>query len=131
VFETLIFIGNLGGDPELRYIPNGQDVCKFIVAYNREYKTADGQKAKETTWFRVSVWGKQAESTAQYLHKGSRVLIEGRLSPDPETGNPRIWERNDGTPQAAYEVTASTVRYLDKSEPRSDGLPEATEELPF
>ncbi len=66
-----------------------------------------GNLVKETIWFRVSVWGKQAESSNQYLKKGSKVLVEGRLTPDPATGGPRIWTRQDGTPAASFEVTAS------------------------
>ena len=65
-----------------------------------------GQKVKETTCFRVSVWGKQAESCNTYLQKGSSVLVEGELRPDKETGNPRTYTRNDGSTGASYEVTA-------------------------
>ena len=73
---------------------------------------------KETIWFRVSVWGKQAESTNQYLKKGSKVLVEGRLTPDPATGGPKIWTRQDGTAGATFEVNAATVRFLSS---RGDG----------
>jgi len=60
----------------------------------------------------VTVWGKQAETTSQYLKKGSKVLIEGRLVPDPSTGGPKIWTRQDGTAGASFEVNANTVRFL-------------------
>jgi single-strand DNA-binding protein len=70
---------------------------------------------KETIWFRVSVWGKQAETCSQYLRKGRSVLIEGRLVPDPKTGGPRIWQGQNG-PGASYEVSANTVRFLGRSE---------------
>ncbi len=60
----------------------------------------------------MSVWGAQAESCNQYLKKGSAVLVIGRLRPDPETGGPRTFTRNDGTPGSSYEVTAQTVRFL-------------------
>ena len=66
----------------------------------------------ETTWFRVSVWGKQAESTNQYLAKGRMVLIEGHLRPDPQTGGPKLFTRQDGTSGASFEVTAEVVRFL-------------------
>lgn len=112
MFHTIIIVGNLGGEPEMRYIASGQAVTKFNVASNRTYRNSDGQNVKETIWFRVSVWGKQAESTNNFLHKGSKVVIEGRLNPDPSTGNPRIWNRQDGSAAASYEVTASTVRFL-------------------
>lgn len=110
-FQTTIFIGNLGKDPELRYIPSGQAVCSFPVASN-EVRKVNCEVIKETTWYKVSVWGKQAESCNTYLHKGSRVLVEGKLKPDPETGNPRMWSRDDGSTGTSFDITASTVRFL-------------------
>jgi single-strand DNA-binding protein len=111
-FHTIIIVGNLGRDPEMRYTPNGNAVTSLNVASNRVYTDPNGQRVKETTWFRVSVWGKQAESVNNYLQKGSTVLIEGELRPDKETGGPRIFTRNDGTPGTSYEVSARTVRFL-------------------
>jgi len=111
MYQTIILIGNLGRDPEMRYTPSGQAVTNFSVATNRQYTGADGNQVKETTWFRVSTWGKQAETCNQYLKKGSKVLVEGRLTPD-SNGGPRIWTRPDGTPAASFEVTAQTVRFL-------------------
>jgi single-strand DNA-binding protein len=115
MFQTIILIGNLGKEPEMRYTASGQPVVSFSVATNRSYKDSQGQPVKETTWFRVTAWGKQAESCNQFLHKGSKVLVEGRLTPDPDTGSPRIWESN-GKIGASYEVTASTVRFLSGKE---------------
>jgi single-strand DNA-binding protein len=111
-FHTVIIVGNLGRDPEMRFTPNGQAVTTLAVASNRNYTDANGQKIKETTWFRVSAWGKQAENCNTYLKKGSMVLIEGQLKPDRETGNPRIWTRADGSTGSSYEVSARTVRFL-------------------
>ncbi len=119
MFHTIIVVGNLGKEPEMRYTPSGQAVTNFSIASSRQYSTSSGQAVKETIWFRISVWGKQAESCNQYLHKGSRVLVEGRLSPDPETGGPRIWE-SYGKHGASYEITASTVRFLTTSSKESD-----------
>jgi single-strand DNA-binding protein len=96
----------------MRFLPSGQGVCNFNVATNRQYTTSDGQQVKETTWFRISTWGRTAEVCNQYLKRGSKVLIEGRLNPDPETGSPRTWTRQDGTTGASFEVTASQVRFL-------------------
>jgi single-strand DNA-binding protein len=96
----------------MRYSPNGQAVTSFSVATDRQYTDGDGQKVKETTWFRVSAWGKQAETTNQYLKKGSMVLVDGRLTCDPKTGGPRIWKRQDGTEGASFEISANTVRFL-------------------
>ena len=112
MYHTIIIVGNLGKDPEMRYLPSGQAVTSFNVATNRQYTGSDGQPVKETIWFRVSVWGKQAESSNQYLKKGSKVLVEGRLTPDPATGGPRLWTRQDGTPASSFEVNAATVRFL-------------------
>ncbi len=115
MFHTVIIAGNLGRDPEMRYLPSGQAVTSFSVATNRQYTGSDGQPVKETTWFRVTVWGKQAEVCNQYLKKGRPVLVEGRLTGDTATGGPRIWTRQDGTPAASFEVTASMVRFLGRA----------------
>jgi single-strand DNA-binding protein len=120
MFQTLILIGNLGKEPEMRYTPSGQPVTTLSVATNRRYSGANGQPVKETAWFRVTVWGKQAETCNQFLHKGSKVLVEGRLTPDPETGGPRVWE-NNGKHGASYEMTASTVRFLSGREDGEEG----------
>lgn len=112
MFHTIIIVGNLGRDPEMRYLPSGQAVTNFSIATSRQYTGSDGQQVKETIWFRITAWGKQAETCNQYLKKGSKVLVEGRLNPDPSTGGPRIWTKNDGSSGASFEVTASTVRFL-------------------
>ena len=112
MYHTIIIVGNLGRDPEMRYLPSGQAVTNFNVATSRQYQGSDGNMVKETIWFRVAVWGKQAENCNQYLKKGSKVLVEGRLTPDASTGGTRIWTRQDGTAGASFEVTAQTVRFL-------------------
>lgn len=116
MYQKMIIVGNLGRDPEMRYTPGGQAVTNMSVATNRRYNDSNGQRVDETTWFRVSVWGNQAEAVNQYLQQGSRVLVEGRLNPDPETGGPRIWTRNDGTPGASFEITARRVVFLSSRE---------------
>lgn len=127
MYHTIIIVGNLGKEPEMRYTPSGQAVTSFSVASSRQYTGSNGQPVKETIWFRVSAWGKQAETCNQYLHKGSKVLVEGRLTPDQATGGPRIWNRQDGTPAASFEVTANTVRFLS---PRSETESVSGEEAP-
>jgi single-strand DNA-binding protein len=113
MFHTIILVGNLGRDPEMRYTPSGQPVTSLSVATNRQYTNNNGETVKETIWFRVSVWGKQAETCNQYLRKGSKVLVEGRLTPDAATGGPRIWTPPDGgTPRASYDINAQMVRFL-------------------
>lgn len=122
-YHTIIAVGNLGRDPEMRYTPSGDAVCELNVATNRTY-THNNERVKETTWFRVSVWGKQAESCNNFLRKGSMVLVEGELRPDKETGNPKLFTRNDGTKGASYEVSAKNVRFLstrtEEAEPEFD-----------
>jgi len=112
MYQKITIVGNLGRDPEMRYTPNGQAVTNFSVATNRQYTASSGERVKETVWFRVAAWGRQAETCNQYLRSGSRVLIEGRLTPDRESGGPRIWTRQDGTPAASYEITAERVVFL-------------------
>ncbi len=118
MFQTIILAGNLGRDPEMRYTPSGQAVTSFSVATNRQYTNNNGETVKETMWFRISVWGKMAETCNQYLKKGSKVLVEGRLTADAATGGPRIWTGQDGAPRASFEVNAQTVRFLSS---RSEG----------
>lgn len=112
MYQTTIIVGNLGRDPEMRYTPSGQPVTNFSVATSRQYTNNAGETIKETIWFRVSAWGKQAENCNQYLKKGRMVLVEGRLTIDPTTGGPRIWTGQDGQPRASFEVSAQTVRFL-------------------
>jgi single-strand DNA-binding protein len=129
-FQTVIIVGNLGRDPQMRYAPNGQPVTSFSVATSRQYTKADGTKVKETTWFNVSAWGKSAESCNTYLKKGSKVVVEGRLTPDATTGNPRIWD-NQGSPATSYELTASLVRFLSGTHENAPASVEADEDVPF
>jgi len=133
-FHTIIIVGNLGRDPEMRYAPNGNAVTSISVASNRTYTDSNGQRVKETTWFRVSVWGKQAENVNTYLQKGSSVLIEGELRPDKETGNPRTFTRADGSIGTSYEVNARIVRFLSTKGGNADSNSSggvADEEIPF
>jgi single-strand DNA-binding protein len=124
MYHTIILVGNLGRDPEMRYTPSGQAVTNFSVATNRQFTGSDGQLVKETIWFRVSTWGKTAENCNQFLKRGSKVLVEGRLIPDAGTGGPRVWNRQDGSPSASFEVNAQTVRFLStRGEDESIGAP--------
>lgn len=131
MYSTVIIVGNVGRDPEMRYTPSGQAVTSFSVATNRQYTNNNGESIKETTWFRVSAWGKQAETCNQYLRKGSKVLVEGRLTCDPATGGPRIWKTQDGNPRASFEVSAGTVRFLSSRNETEGALPASGEESEF
>jgi len=115
-YQQIIVVGNLGRDPEMRYTPAGKAVTNFSVADGRKWTDRDGVEHDETLWFRVSVWDKQAEACNQYLKKGSMVLVEGRITGDPETGGPKIYPRNDGFAGASFEISATTVRFLSKKE---------------
>lgn len=117
-YHTIIVVGRLGRDPEMRYSPSGDPVTSFSIATDRQYSDSQGQRVKETIWFRVSVWGKQAESCNQYLKKGKMVLVEGRMVADAKSGGPRIYSRSDGSQGASFEINASTVRFLS---PRDEG----------
>src|SRR3954454_1276959 len=110
-----MIIGNLGRDPEMRYTPSGQAVTQFTVAVNRNFKDHDGNWQEETEWFRVVAWGPLAERTAEYLRKGRKVYVEGRLQT-------RQWEGQDGQKRYTTEVIAKTVRTL-RPRPRDEGDP--------
>lgn len=111
MYEKIVLVGNLGRDPEMRYLADGTPVCNFSVATNQRW-TQDGEAKERTTWWRIAAWRRQAETCNQYLSRGSKVLVEGRMNPDPKTGGPRVYTRNDGTPGASYEITAQTVKFL-------------------
>lgn len=120
MYQKIIVAGYLGSDPEMRYMPDGTAVTSFSLATSKGWKDkATGESVKQTTWFRVSVWGKRGENVNQYLSKGSKCLIEGKLKPDTTTGSPRIWTRQDGTVGASFEITASNVVFLDS---KGDGV---------
>ena len=117
MYQRIMIIGNLGQDPELRYLPSGQAVTKLGVATTESWKDQSGEKQERTTWWKVSVWGKQAETCNQFLKKGSKVFVEGTMRGD-EKGHPRTFQRQDGSWGASYEMTAKDVRFMS---PRSEG----------
>ena len=114
--NKMTVIGNLGGDPEMRYTPSGQAVTNFSVATNYKYTTADGGRHEETEWFRVSAWGRLAETCNQYLSKGRKVYVEGRL-------RSRSFEGRDGQTRFSLEVNATDVRFIDTAGGRTDDFP--------
>ncbi len=137
MWHTIIMAGNLGKDPEMRYTPSGQAVTSFSVATSDDYTDKSGTRVKRTIWFRVSAWGKLAETCSQYLKKGSKVLVEGRLQV-ADDGGPRMFQRKDGTWGASFELTANTVRFLSSrtegtgsGEDLGGGGGGAEDEIPF
>lgn len=129
-------IGNLGSDPEMRYTPNGNPVTTFNVAVNRTYNTQDGERHEETEWFRVVAWNQLAERCNQYLSKGQKVYVDGRLRTDR-------WEGRDGTPRTTIEIVAQNVVFMNRpgeggGTPREEDYPGAAfgggggeDDLPF
>lgn len=115
-FNKLIVVGNLGRDPELRYTPQGTPVCTFSVASNERRKSSTGEQQDITTWFRITVWGKQAETVSKYLTKGRSVYVEGRLHVED-------WTDKEGKPRYTLEVNASDVQFIDGGTERSEGIP--------
>jgi single-strand DNA-binding protein len=128
---NLPIIGHLGRDPEMRFTPSGKAVTNFSVAVNRQYTGGNGETVKETYWFKCTAWDKQAEICNQYLKKGSKVFIEGRLTADPSTGGPRIWTKQDGTPQAGFELTIVTIKFLDGRPENAGELVAPEDDIPF
>ena len=103
--NRIIIVGNLGGDPEMRFTPAGQPVTSFNVATNRQYTTSDGERKEETEWFTIVAWRKLAELCNQYLSKGQLVYAEGRL-------HSHSWDGQDGQKHFRNEIVADTVRFL-------------------
>ena len=112
--NKVMLIGNVGTDPEMRYTANGNAVTTFRLACNRNFSGADGERREETEWFTVVTWNKLAETCSQFLQKGSRAFVEGRLKT-------RSWEGPDGQRRYRTEVIANTVQFLDR--PQAAPLP--------
>jgi single-strand DNA-binding protein len=107
-FCKLMFIGNLGRDPEMRYTPTGRPVTQFTVAVNQSTRNQQtGEWTEDTDWFRVSVFGDRAERAAEQLRKGNRVFVEGRF-------RSREFEGQDGQKRTSLDVTADNVISLEK-----------------
>jgi single-strand DNA-binding protein len=106
--NMVFLMGNLTRDPELRYTPNGQAVANFAVATNRQWTDPSGEKKDAVEFTEVVVWGKMGENVTNYLKKGRRVHIIGRLQT-------RSWEAQDGSKRNKTEVIATEVTFLDKA----------------
>jgi single-strand DNA-binding protein len=104
-FNKIIIVGNLGRDPELRYTPQGTAVCSFSLATNEKRKDRAGEFQSITTWFRVTLWGKQAENANKFLTKGNPVYIEGRLRTEE-------WTDRDGKARTSLEVQATDMQFI-------------------
>ncbi|MFW6174348.1 MAG: single-stranded DNA-binding protein [Chloroflexota bacterium] len=105
--NKILLIGNVGRDPEMRYTPSGSAVTSFTMAVNRRYTTRDGQQQEETEWFRVVAWERLADQVNQYVTKGQKVYVEGRL-------RSQTFQGNDGQTRFVNEVNAQSVLFLDR-----------------
>jgi len=127
MYHKIIFAGHLGRDPEMKYTADGKAFTTFNVAVSSGYG-----ESKTTIWFRCTVWEKRAETANQYLTKGSKVLIDGRLRVDPATGAPTIFTRKDGTAGTTFEVAVADFTFLSS---RGDDAPKAAtvqeDDVPF
>lgn len=104
-FNKILLFGHLGRDPELRYTPQGTPVCSFTMATNERRRDKSGEFQDQTTWFRVTLWGRQAETASQYLTKGRPVYIEGRLRIEE-------WTDRDGKQRYTLEVNATDMQFI-------------------
>ncbi|MDY6908046.1 MAG: single-stranded DNA-binding protein [Chloroflexota bacterium] len=131
--NKVMIIGNLGTDPEMRFTPSGNPVTSFRIATTRSYMSPEGERRQETEWFTVVTWSKLAENCNQFLSKGRRAYVEGRL-------RTHSWEGQDGQRRFRNEIVANRVIFLDR--PGTVTVPEegdvviesdefAPEELPF
>lgn len=129
--NKVMIIGNVGTDPEMRYTANGNSVTTFRIATNRSYVTPSGERKEETEWFTVVAWNKLAETCSQFLQKGRRAYVEGRL-------RTHTWDAPDGQRRQRVEIVASTVLFLDRGQAapyhdEDDGVTDLVDpgELPF
>lgn len=99
-----IIIGNLTRDPELKALPSGIKVCTFSVATNRVYKDKNGVRQEAADYHNVVAFARQAETTAQYMKKGSNILVEGRMQT-------RSWDAQDGTKKYRTEIVAESIQF--------------------
>jgi single-strand DNA-binding protein len=113
-FNKITIVGYLGRDPELRFLPDGSGVCNLSVATTEKRKDATGEPREITAWFRITVWGRQAEACNEYLSKGSQVFVEGRLSQQEYTDR-------DGNQRTSLEVRANDVQFLSTKANENEG----------
>lgn len=130
-FNKIIIVGNLGREPELRYTPQGKAVCNFSIATNEKKRDSQGESQDVTTWFRVTLWNKQAENASKYLTKGSPVYIEGRLRIEE-------WQDRDGNNRFTLEVQGNEMQFIsapatrsEQPEPEYSGKPNSEEDIPW
>ena len=128
--NKIMVIGNVGTDPEMHYTPNGNPVTSFRLATSRGYTTSDGERRQDTEWFTIVAWNQLGEQCDQYLSKGRRAYVEGRI-------RSHTWETPDGQNRFRNEIIADRVLFLDRPpsgpspSPGEGGDVETVEDLPF
>jgi single-strand DNA-binding protein len=118
-YAKLIIVGKLAQEPTLRYTSGGLGLCSFSIPVNRTYKVNE-EKVKETTWYNLTAFGKTAEIISKYFVKGSQIIVEGRLQPDKETGNPKMFDKSDGTKGTKYEVVIESFSFGDNPQTKPE-----------
>ena len=108
-FSKVIIVGNVTRDPELRSTPSGTQVCSFSVAVNRSYKDNSGSQVENVSFFDCSAWGKQGETIAQDVKKGSGILVSGRLEQ-------RSWEDKEGQKRSRVEIVVEDFNFIGGSD---------------
>jgi single-strand DNA-binding protein len=121
--NQILLIGRAGTEPQMRYTPSGTAVTDFRLAVNNPSRDSSGEWQDNTEWFTVTAWDRQAESVNQYLAKGRRVFVEGRLSTNTFTGN-------DGVQRTSLEVRASRVIFLDRPDSRGEDFDGSSQSRP-
>src|SRR6266545_3221827 len=118
--NKVIIIGNLGRDPETRYMPEGAAITNISVATTEVWKDKNGEKQEKTEWHRVAFFGKLAEIAGEYLKKGSQVYVEGRLQT-------RKWQDKDGADKYTTEIVANAMQMLGSRQGMGGGAPDRAE----
>ncbi len=127
MLNKIQIIGRMGKDPEIRYMPNGDAVCNFSVATTEKWKDKNSGEVKEdTTWHRVSAWGRQAEIVGEYLRKGSLVYVEGKMTA-------RKYTDKDGSEKESHEIRMQDMKMLSptgEGEPRQQAHQQPRQQQP-
>lgn len=111
--NKVILIGRLGGDPEVRYTPGGSAVANFSLATNRSFKGKDGNQVESTDWHRITAWTRLAEFAKQYLKKGMRVYVEGRVQY-------REWQDQNGVKRTSTDIVVNDIQMLESLGARTE-----------
>jgi single-strand DNA-binding protein len=130
MIQKVMYEGYLADEPVMRFLDNGRAVCNFRIGSSRQYKDSKGEVMRETTWLKVTAWGKLGEIVNQFCAKGSHVIVEGALRSN-KSGNPDVYKKNDGEYGASYEITADAVRILKGRDDAQGSEDTPTEDLPF